>query len=509
MSHPRLLSGFVLTTLLSTAALFAAGEATPPFGIEIVDEQAGRGVPLVELKTVNGIRYWTDSAGLAAIPDADLVGQEVYFGISSHGYEAQKDGFGFPGVRLKVEPGKVAQVKIKRTNLAERLYRITGSGIYADALLLGRKPPIHSPLLSAQVVGCDSVQNAVYQGKLFWIWGDTLQVSYPLGNFNATGATTPLPGKDGLAPETGIDLTYFRNDKGFVKGMAPVPGEGPTWLTGMFTLKSGEKEELYAGYMKIRPPLEVYEKGLVRFDDAKTEFERVVVFPREASLWPNGHAAVREDGGSSYVYFGDPFPLLRVPATSAAIRDPAKYEAYTCLATGSSVKFPIVERDAQGKPKYEWRKATPPLIPEDEEALIRRGKLKRDEAMFRFVDPARNRPVVMHRGTVHWNEFRKRWIMIATEIGGTSQLGEVWYSEAESPLGPWTWATKIVTHKKYSFYNPVHHPEFDQEGGKRIYFEGTYTTSFSGNEEQTPRYEYNQVMYRLDLSDPRLRPSAP
>jgi hypothetical protein len=36
-----------------------------------------------------------------------------------------------------------------------------------------------------------------------------------------------------------------------------------------------------------------------------------------------------------------------------------------------------------------------------------------------------------------------------------------------------------------------------------IYFEGTYTHDFSGNPETTPRYEYNQVMYRLDLGDVR------
>jgi hypothetical protein len=506
MRFVRRVLGIGLGMLLVVTGLCAAAEV--PFGIEVLDEQTGRGVPLVELKTVNGIRYWTDSAGFAAIPDADLVGQEVYFGITSHGYEAPKDGFGFAGVRLKVEPGKVAQVKIKRTNIAERLYRATGAGIYADSLLLGKKPPAKEPLSNAQVAGCDSVQNAVYHGKLFWIWGDTLRVSYPLGNFNASGATTPLPGNAGLAPESGIDLEYFKDDKGFARGMAPLPGEGPTWLTGLVTLKSGDKEELYAGYMKIRPPLAVYEKGLVRFDDARGEFERVVAFPLEAPLWPSGHAVVREEGGVSYVYFGDPFPLMRVPATAAALRDPAQYQAYTCLSTGSSVKFPVLERDAQGKLKYEWRTGTPPLVPEDEDALIRRGKLKRDEGMFRFVDPARNRPVIIHRGTVHWNGFRERWIMVATEIGGSSQLGEVWYSEAESPFGPWTWATKVVTHNRYSFYNPVHHPEFDQEGGKRIYFEGTYTASFSGNEEVTPRYEYNQMMYRLDLSDPRLRPAA-
>ncbi len=62
-----------------------------------------------------------------------------------------------------------------------------------------------------------------------------------------------------------------------------------------------------------------------------------------------------------------------------------------------------------------------------------------------------------------------------------------------------------MTHDKYSFYNPKQHPMFDQEGGRIIYFEGTYTTTFSGNPDPTPRYDYNQVMYRLDLSDPRLQ----
>jgi hypothetical protein len=62
-----------------------------------------------------------------------------------------------------------------------------------------------------------------------------------------------------------------------------------------------------------------------------------------------------------------------------------------------------------------------------------------------------------------------------------------------------------VSHERYSFYNPKHHPYFDQEGGRVIYFEGTYSHTFSGSEETaTPRYDYNQILYRLDLSDVRL-----
>jgi hypothetical protein len=97
--------------------------------------------------------------------------------------------------------------------------------------------------------------------------------------------------------------------------------------------------------------------------------------------------------------------------------------------------------------------------------------------------------------------------MIFVEFGGKhSLLGDVWYAEANAPLGPWTRAHCIAVHDKMSFYNPVHHPFFDQDGGKIIYFEGTYTHTFSNDPASAvPRYEYNQLMYRLDLSDPRLR----
>src|SRR5262249_11669748 len=98
---------------------------------------------------------------------------------------------------------------------------------------------------------------------------------------------------------------------------------------------------------------------------------------------------------------------------------------------------------------------------------------------------------------------------IATEMGGTSMLGEVWYAEAAAPLGPWVYARKVVTHDRYSFYNPMQHPEFDREGGRLVYFEGTYTHTFSGNPEPTPRYDYNQIMPRLDLAEPRLSLPVP
>lgn len=94
--------------------------------------------------------------------------------------------------------------------------------------------------------------------------------------------------------------------------------------------------------------------------------------------------------------------------------------------------------------------------------------------------------------------------MIAGESGGTSPLGEIWYSEADTPLGPWAYGRKILTHDRYSFYNPKQHPMLSKKKGQILFFEGTYSHLFSGNDTPTPRYDYNQIMYKLDLLNPKL-----
>lgn len=96
--------------------------------------------------------------------------------------------------------------------------------------------------------------------------------------------------------------------------------------------------------------------------------------------------------------------------------------------------------------------------------------------------------------------------MIAGQIGGkSSYLGEVWYAEAAHPTGPFTNAVKIVTHDRQTFYNVCHHSFLDRDGGRTIHFEGTYTNEFSGNPVKTARYDYNQILYRLDLDSEALK----
>ena len=144
-----------------------------------------------------------------------------------------------------------------------------------------------------------------------------------------------------------------------------------------------------------------------------------------------------------------------------------------------------------------------------QERLLKSGDLKPEDVHFQLVDVDSGKPVNAHGGSVYWNEYRQRWVMIMLESWGTSMLGEIWFAEADTPIGPWLYARKVVTHDKYSFYNPKQHPMFDRENGRVIFFEGTYTHTFSGNTEQTPQYDYNQIMYRLDLADERLALPVP
>ncbi len=165
---------------------------------------------------------------------------------------------------------------------------------------------------------------------------------------------------------------------------------------------------------------------------------------------------------------------------------------------------PPLDLDQNDRPIYGWKKNTDPLSTDMLEELAQNGFLNRDEAPFGLKDVATGDDVHLHRASVYWNDYRNSWIMIGNQVFGDSLLGEVWFAEAPTPEGPWKNAIQVATHhndgENYTFYNPTQQPSFDEEGGRIIYFEGTYSQSFSGNPTATPLYDYNQMMYRLDLS---------
>lgn len=456
-------------------------------------------MPLVELETTHHCLFVTDSGGWAAIQDPDLMGTEVFFQIRSHGCEYPKDGFGFAGVRLLVTPGGRVQVKIKRTNTAERLCRLTGAGIYADSVLLGQTVPLREPLRSGKVTGQDSALAAVYRGKTLWFWGDTGRLSYPLGNFHTTGAVAALPTGKKTA-DSGLDFRYFTSPDGNTREMCPSPKPGPVWISGLAVVGEAGKEELFARYDRMENLGKKREQGYVVWDDVRNLFRPLKELPlRETWRFLDGHPIRWIDNGTTYIAGTFCFPVVRVPASRAQVLDSASYEAFTCLDAGGEVR-----RDAQNKPEYRWQKEAPPLHSQGEADLVQQGKLSLSDARFLPRDTAGN-PIILHGGTVTWNPWRKKWLLIATQKGAKeSFLGNLVYSESDSPVGPWRRAVTVVTHNQYTFYNPVHHPFLDADGGRIIYFEGSYTAEFSGNPKPTPRYDYNQILYRLDLADPRL-----
>lgn len=451
----RLLCGLLLVTLRAWSLA--------PCRIEVIDQQNGWPVPLVQLRTTHALTFVTDNAGVIALDAPELMGREVWFDVIGHGYSVKKDGFGMRGVRLTPQPGRTLRVELERTIIAKRLGRSTGAGIFGESQKLGRE--LDWP--ESGVFGSDSVQNAVHRGKMFWAWGDTLVAHYPLGIFEMSSATTPVQPLRSFEPPLRLKLDYFTDPSGRPRGVAKMPGAGPTWVSGYVSLPDHTgTPRLCGSYIKVRNFLEAYEAGLCVWNDTTEAFEllRVVwtkseTAPRQPPM-PEGQPALWQDAtGTMWVLFGNPLPTLRCPATFEAWQDTSKWES---------------------------------LIPQKT-----------------LPAAADAHPVTPHSGHIAWNGFRRRWVTVFLESGGQpSRVGELWYAEAAAPTGPWGRAVKILSHENYTFYNPRLHPEFTPAESPILLFEGTYTSEFADRPVPTARYNYNQILYRLDLDDPLLRPAA-
>ncbi len=458
-----LAAGGVLAVLAGSGLGVAWGEEAGggkevwrPCRLEVVERGTGWPVPLVEFRTTHQVRFVSDNAGLIALDAPELMGRETWFDVVGHGYGVAKDGFGYRGVRLTPRPGGRLRVEVERTSLARRVGRLTGAGLYAESQKLG----LEAGWRESGVFGCDSIQAAEHGGRLYWIWGDTTLAGYPLGVFDVSAATTGLRPVARLEPPLKVEFEYFRGGNGEPRGVARMAGTGPTWLTALVSLpEAGGGARLGASYMKIKPPLEAYEWGLCVWDEEGGRFERLRrVWTKtdavpERGPCPDGHAVFWADGaGTNWVLFGDPLPTLRCRATFEAWSDPGSWE-----------------------------------------------ELKPQETIPAARGGGRIKP---HRGSIAWNAWRGRWVTVFTEaFGKPSALGEVWYAEAETPLGPWGGAVKVLSHENYTYYNPRIRAEFGPGGTSWIAFEGTFSTTFADHAVPVGRHDYNQVVYALDLAE--------
>ena len=261
------------------------------FTIEVFDSQTGRGVPLVELKTPAGQSHFTDSNGIVAFNEPAFMDTQIFFTVFSYGYRGFSEW-------LRTIPGGSVRLPIDRIHRAERLYRLTGTGIYHHSVRLGLSVPIAEPLLNANVRGQDSVQTAIYKGELRWFWGDTL-FEVPagpfIGVFRTAGATSLLPSQGGLDPSQGVNFDYFVNPaNGYVRQMMPLPDPGPVWIDGLFTVNDNTGEErLLTHFVRVKsftPVYSLYEQGMALYNDATDEFERFQSYDLDAPIVPAGHA---------------------------------------------------------------------------------------------------------------------------------------------------------------------------------------------------------------------------
>lgn len=223
------------------------------FTIQVVDADTNRGVPLVYLRTTYRTVYMTDSAGYVAFFEPGLMtGDALWVAISSYGFETPRGFLGVAGMQIHPTPGGSTVIRLKRTQIAERLYRMTGYGIYRDSVLLDRPVPIEKPVLNAKVAGSDTVQCAKFQGKLLWMWQDTDRMAFELGNFKMTGATTDLP--ENLNPDQGLSFEYLTVDNKpdeFARELAQIPlereGPFPLWIDGLTVTQDDRGRERLIG----------------------------------------------------------------------------------------------------------------------------------------------------------------------------------------------------------------------------------------------------------------------
>ena len=139
--------------------------------------------------------------------------------------------------------------------------------------------------------------------------------------------------------------------------------------------------------------MEAYESGLCVWNETTSSFEQQrVLWTKSAaspkmSPFPINHPAFLKDAdGKEWVYFGNPLPNMRCPATFEAWQDASTWEIL--------------------KPQRSLKSA------------------------------ADGKEIKLHSGSIAWNSFRRRWVTVFMEAGGKpSDFGELWlYSEAAAAL---------------------------------------------------------------------------
>src|SRR6185436_16940746 len=116
---------------------------------------------------------------------------------------------GQPRAVARREPGELTAVQI-----AVRLYRLNGPGVFRDRVLLGQST---SAGLNADMMSQDGPMTAVYQGNVYWTFGDTNHQRADRSNYRGSAASSSLSAD----PERWFPLTYVHQIDGREAAIAP------------------------------------------------------------------------------------------------------------------------------------------------------------------------------------------------------------------------------------------------------------------------------------------------
>ena len=128
-----------------------------------------------------------------------------------------------------------------------------------------------------------------------------------------------------------------------------MPGEGPTWLSGLTVLEDASgRERMFAFYAKIRKQLEVYERGLAEFNPQIEPVRESHAVSRTVQVFrastPTGIRSCTRTMESTTSIMRIRIHFCAFRADPDLLKEPTACEAYTCLAPGTRLAQQRLDR---------------------------------------------------------------------------------------------------------------------------------------------------------------------
>ncbi len=492
--------------------------------VKVLDDVSGVPLPGAVLTRLDKRSvYVSDNKGMVALHEQDRQNLVTQFKVEAPGYQS----IASQGINLTPGASEQAiELVPQAEQVAQRLYRMTGVGLERETHLLGTAAPspTDTKLINADVLGQDGPMATLYTKagsteKVFWTFGDTRHPNHDNDNLAGSGATSDKIPTD---LNTSLPLTYYKTDTvpGFARERSVVAKAdfSPTinaarWPFGLSTIDN----RLYTWVTIVNTsgtPWTFYPIAVGVFDDATNRFTKLGEIPHESDATnpnfttPGEHSFKVKEGATEYLHSGGFMQrsngvketLIRVRAAQDALIPSTtfpkgEYEEYTPYKADGTVDRP------SGRPIYAWKKQI-------NDPVLNTG-LNADERLvgqMRVLGGAGGStgPILQHKSTRQFNTYRNRYVNVFNQWGSSSSM---YYSEADTPVGPWAWGRRIVNQaantnppsRGFDLYNPHLLPFYGQ--GKTLYFAAVFAHAFANTWEPIPRYDYNVVMNRLKLTD--------